>query len=299
MADIERLLAPEVLAAVDRLDLQVKMLLEGLFQGLHLSRRRGSSIEWSGHREYLPGDDPQYIDWLLFARTERYYVKEFQAETNIRCNLVVDVSRSMDYTSGPALTKFRYAVALAAAFAWFMVGNRDRVGLMLIDGSVRTLMPPSGKRRDLLAMMVQLSRAVPDGAGSAASGIEAAYARLARSGMAVVISDLLDDVERTLQALRLLSARGQDVVVFHVLDPREISFDFREPGLFRDPETGTEVDADPGRVGAAYRNRLNDIRETFRYGLAASGIDYVAVDTSKAFIRPLMEFFEMRRRRAR
>lgn len=298
MPDLEQMLSPEVLAAVDRLDLKVKMLLEGLFQGLHLSRRKGSSVEWSGHKEYIPGDDPHYIDWLLYARTDRFYVKEFQSETNLRCNVILDASKSMDYTSGPAMTKFQYAVALAATFAWFMVGNRDTVGLMMIDETVRLLAPPSSKRNDLLTTMVQLSRAEPDGKGSIASGIEAAYQRLTRSGMAVVISDLLDDPDKVLEVLKLLAANGQDVVVFHTLDPKEIAFDFREPGVFKDPESGIEVDADPAKVGAAYRHKLANLRETYRNGLAAVKIDYVAVDTSKAFLHPLMEFFELRRRRA-
>lgn len=298
ITDLDRMLSPEVLAAVDRLDIRVRLLLEGLFQGLHASRRKGNSIEWSGHREYIPGDDPQYIDWLLYARTDRFYVKEYHAETNLRCHLILDATRSMDYSSGPALTKFQYAVALAASFAWYMVGANDRAGLMLLDSDVRLLSTPSSKRRDLVAMMVELSRAEADGKGSIANGIEAAYDRLTRSGFAVVISDLLDDPERTLAAIRLLAARGQDVVVFHVLDPKEIAFDFSQPGVFLDPESGLEVDADPVRAGPAYRSKLRDLRETYRSGLAASRIDYVPVDTSRAFIYPLMEFSELRRRRS-
>lgn len=297
MPDVAKMLSPEVVAAVGRLDVQVRMLLEGLFAGLRLSRRKGMSIEWSGHREYIPGDDPAYIDWRLYARTDRFYVKEFHAETNLRCHLVLDATASMDYTSGPPLTKFSYGVALAAAFGWFLAANQDRVGLAVLGGDFDTYVPPASRRVVVTRIMGILSELKAEGKGSLPEMLRRFAGRLTRQGLCIVVSDLLDTPEDTLEALKALARARQEVVVFHTLDPIEKNFDFREGAVFRDPESGMQVDADPARIGSLYRGRIASVSNIYRVGLAGTGMDYVPVDTSRPFIDPLMEFVRRRGKR--
>lgn len=297
MPDVSRLLAPEVIAAAGRLDVRVRMLLQGLFAGLRMSRRKGMSIEWSGHREYIAGDDPAYIDWRLYARTDRYYVKEFQAETNVRCHLLLDATRSMAYTSGPPLSKFSYAVALAAAFAWFLAANQDRVGLAVLGDDLDLYVPPASRRNVLSRILAVMAELEARGSGRLPETLRRFAGRLSRQGLCMVLSDLLDAPEATARSLQDLALARQEVIVFHVLDPAEVRFDFRDAAIFRDPETGLEVDAEPARIGRLYRDKIASITAFYSSSLAGAGMDYVLVDTSRPFIEPLAEFVKTRDRR--
>lgn len=294
-----RFLRPEVIRTLARLDLKARMIVEGFFSGLHRSPYRGLSVEFSDYRDYVPGDDPSLIDWKLYARTDKYYVKCFQAETNLRCMMLLDTSASMHYGSGieGAPSKMEYAVALSAALSYLMIRQQDRVGLMTIDTRVRAHIPPKSKKIHLLAILEELLKTRPRERTDLAAAIESAASLIRRKGIVVLFSDLLDEPAPVVRQLRHLKHRGQDVIVFHVLDPAELRFPFRGAYLFEDPETGVRVRADPEAVRGAYFDRLHSLIRAYRRALRAHGIDYLLMDTSTPFHRALIRFLTHRRRR--
>jgi uncharacterized protein (DUF58 family) len=294
-----RFLRPEVVRTLARLDLKARFIVEGLMQGIHRSPHKGFSVEFSEHRDYVPGDDPSYIDWKLYARTNRYYVKQYQAETNLRCMMLVDVSASMHYASGgpEALTKLEYAVALAASLGYLMIRQHDRVGLMTFDTRVRRHIPPRSKKAHLFSILDQLMRARPRRRTDLARAIESAAPLIRRRGVVVVFSDLLDEPEAVVRQLRHLRHRGQDVIVFQVLDPAELRFPFQGTRLFEDPESELAVAAEAEVVRRAYIERLHGLLRTYRRELRAFGIEHLLLDTSTPYRRALLKFLTYRRRR--
>lgn len=294
-----KFLRPEVLRTVARLDLKARIIVEGLMQGLHRSPYHGFSAEFSDYRDYVPGDDPSLIDWKLYARTDRYYVKRFEAETNLRCMLMVDVSASMHYASGGpgAFTKLEYAVALAASLGYLMIRQQDSVGLVMLDSRVRCFVPPRSKRSHLFTILRQLLAARPAEKTDLASALEGASALVKRRGLVILFSDLLDRSEAVIERLRLLRGKGHDLIVFQVLDPAELRFPFRHARSFQDPETGLLIEADPELVRRTYIERLRELLRSYRRNLRSVGIDYLLMDTSTPFHRALLKFLHYRRRR--
>jgi uncharacterized protein (DUF58 family) len=295
----ERFLRPEVVRTVARLDLKARFIVEGFLQGLHRSPMHGFSVEFSDYRDYVPGDDPDRIDWQLYARTDKYYIKRYQAETNMRCMLMVDTSASMHYRSGDGatLTKLEYAVALAASLGYLLIRQQDRVGLMTFDTRVRRHLPPRSKKAHLFAILDALLRAQPVERTDLAASIESAAPLIRRRGLTILFSDLLDEPERVVRQLRHLASRGQDLIVFQILDPAELRFPFRGTRVFVDPETGLEISADADAVRAAYNDRLRALLRAYRRQLRSYGIEYLLLDTSTPFQKALLKFLTYRGRR--
>jgi uncharacterized protein (DUF58 family) len=294
-----RFLRPEVVRAVARLDLKARFIVEGFLQGIHRSPFHGFSVEFSDYRDYAPGDDPSHIDWKLYARTDKYYVKRYQAETNLRCMLMVDTSASMHYASGGkgALTKLEYAVALSASLGYLMIRQQDRVGLMTLDTRVRAHVPPRSKKVQLFRILDQLLRARPTERTDLAKALSTAAPLIRRKGLVVLFSDLLDEPGPVVRELRHLRHRGQDVICFQVLDPAELRLPFTGPHLFEDPETGMLVSADSRTVRKAYIDRLHALLRAYRRQMRAHRIDHLLMDTSTPFQRALLKFLLYRRRR--
>lgn len=303
-----RFLRPEVIQTIARLDLKARFIVEGFLQGVHRSPFHGFSSEFSDYRDYVPGDDPAHIDWKLYARTDRYFVKRYQAETNLRCMLMVDTSASMHYSSsspsgkgGGHLTKLEYAVALAASLGYMMIRQQDRVGLMTLDTRVRRHVPPKSKKVHLFAILDQLLRVRPVRRTDLARALETAAPLIRKRGLVILFSDLLlnpnDEPGQVVRQLRHLRHRGQDVIVFQILDPAELHLNFEGPCIFEDPETGLAVAADPAVVRKSYLKRLNALLETYRREMRANDIEYLLLDTSTPFHRALIKFLLYRRRR--
>jgi uncharacterized protein (DUF58 family) len=294
-----RFLRPEVVRGLARLDLRARFIVDGFLQGLHRSSFRGFSSEFSDYRDYVPGDDPSYVDWKLFARTDKYYVKRFQAETNMRCMLLVDSSASMHYASGGrgALTKLEYAVALAASLGYLMIRQQDRVGLMTLDTRVRRHVPPRSKKVHLFTILETLMRARPTERTDLARALECAAPLIRRKGLVIFFSDLLDEPGPVVKQLRHLKHRGQDVIVFQILDPAELRFPFEGARLFEDPETGTLVAADPDEVRRAYVEKLTGLLRAYRRELRSFDIQHLLLDTSTPYQNALLKFLLYRRRR--
>jgi uncharacterized protein (DUF58 family) len=291
------LVDPGALARLGRMDVAARLAAESFLAGRHRSVRRGFSVEFSDYREYAPGDDVADIDWRVYARTNKYYLKCFQAETSVRCVLAVDVSASMAYRSRQApLSKLRYAAMTAAALGFLLQRQRDRVGLALFDDRLRRLVPPRSRRAHYHSILGLLAAELESPApGDAARGLESLAGQLRRSGMTVVLSDLLTARgEALLRSVEQLAWRGQNVLLLQVLDPAELS---AAPdaggGTLRDPESGREYPADSA-TAARCRQRLQDLIGGYRKAFSALGADYALLTTDVPFDRALGAFLAAR-----
>lgn len=246
---------PQILLQIQSLELRAQHVVDGFWTGLNRSPYHGYSVEFTEYRQYVAGDDLRYLDWRLFARSDRYYVKRFEDETNLRCLLLLDASRSMDYGSSGA-TKFDYARTLTATLARFLITQRDAVGLARFSTDVDEYLPPryrAGHWRRLLAV---LDHPASGQATDLCQPLERVAEQLTRRGMLVLISDFLAPLERIETSLGYLTARGQEVLVFQVLDPAELDFNFQKPELFEDLESGKQLYVDPSQMRAEYQQRL-------------------------------------------
>ena len=293
----EKYLKPEVARQISRLDLRAQFVVNGFLQGLHASPFQGFSVEFSEHRKYSPGDNPQDIDWLVYAKTDKYYVKKFEAETNITGYLVVDRSRSMGYTYRSEMTKFEYAVCLAAALCYLMVHQQDPVGLVTFDERIRSSVPPRSKRSQVATVLSILANLKPTGPTDAARCLVQVAAMLRHRSLVMIFSDLLTDTDAVIRALRRLRHGGHDVILFHILDEAEVTFPFQGVCEFEEPETHEKLTVDADGFRADYRAEVEKFRGTFREECARSGIDYVPLDTGTQFDKALTEYLVSRRAR--
>jgi uncharacterized protein (DUF58 family) len=296
--DPQRYLDPAVLARVGFSPLLAQVVVEGFLNGLHKSPFHGFSVEFADHREYVPGDDLKYLDWALFARTDHYYVKRFEEETNLRCYLLLDRSASMAFGTA-ALTKWDYCCFLATCLAYLMLRQQDAVSLMLFGARPGLFVPPRCRRTHLRQLMQVMVRHAPEGTTDVPASLRAVLHNLKRRGLVVVLSDLIDAPEETLKALRLLRSHRHDVVVFHVQDPAEVDFPFQGATLFRDLETGQELEIDPGAVRENYLERVRELGTFYRKGLAEAGVDYQPIDTRQSYDAALSAYLARRARTRR
>lgn len=294
---VEQYLKPEVIRQISRLDLRAQFIVKGFLQGLHASPFHGFSVEFSEHRKYTPGDDPKDLDWLVYAKTDKYYVKKFEAETNITGYLVMDLSESMGYTYRQELTKFDYSICLAAALCYLMIHQNDPVGLITFDEKIRTCLPPKSKRQQIGNVLSALSKLSPQGQTDAATSLTQLAAMLKHRSLVMIFSDLLADPEPIIASLRRLRHDRHDVILFHVLDEAEVAFPFDGLVEFEEPESGQKVEIDASGFRGVYLQEIATFREAYRRECLQSGIDYVPLDTSMAFDRALTEYLVMRRGR--
>ena len=286
---------PATLAKLGSLELKARTIVEGFLTGLHRSPFKGFSVEFAEYRQYLPGDDLATLDWKVFARSDRHFIKKYEEETNLDCYLLLDVSASMGYRSGD-VTKLQYGSYLAAALAYLMNRQRDAVGLIAFDDGIRKMLPPSARGGHLNALLVTLDRLQLGARTDVAKPLNDLAAAIHKRGLVVLISDLLDDPERVISGLKHFRYRGTEVVVFHVLDPAELRFPFEGAARFRDVETADEVLAVPAAVRADYLKAVGDLQDRYRRELRLVGIDYVNLDTSIPLDAALMAYLMTRRR---
>jgi len=295
MLTAEQYLVPEIARRVSRLDLRAKFIVQGFLSGLHASPYRGFSLEFAEHRRYVPGDDPRNLDWTAWAKTDRLYVRTFQAEANLSAYLLVDTSRSMGYASREgAMTKLQYATALAAAIGHLLVRQHDAVGLGIIGtGLARFLRPRSG-RRQLVRVLAELAQA--DGAGRTdlAPGLEAIARRVKRRSVMVLLSDLVDEPGPVLAAMKHLAHHGHDLIVFQILDAAERQLDFGGPVILEDPETGARIATDADSIRAEYTRRLGEFVGLYERTIRDLGGDFAAMTTSTPFDAALSRFLRER-----
>jgi hypothetical protein len=294
----EEYLRPDVIQEVARLDLKAKFIVEGFIAGLHDSPYYGFSSEFSEHRRYNVGDDLKNIDWNVFGRTDKLYVKRFEAETNLSCNILLDVSESMEYCYGGAISKLEYSTYMAAAFGYMMVMQQDNVGLITFDDEVTHVAPPRSKRSHLVALLGLLTSAPRHHPTRLVHCLHRAAGMIARRGLVILFSDLVpaedEELEAVFSGLQHLKYCGHDVVCFHVLDHAEITFPFEGPTRFVDTETLQTLRAEPEAVAASYRGELQGIIEYFRARCRDADIDFCQVDTAESFGRVLLTYLHAR-----
>src|SRR6202795_3870116 len=252
MATAEKYLRPEVIRQVARLDLRAKFIVEGFLSGLHASPFHGFSVEFSEHCRYVAGDDLKDLDWNVYAKTEKYYLKKFEAETNVPGCLVLDLSASMASTYRQELTKFDYAICLAAALGYLMIHQQDPVGLITFDTQIRASLPPRSKRTQLGTILALLANLKPAGKTDVAHGLSQLAAMVRSKSLIMLFSDLLADPEPIMQSLHQLRHRGHDVIVFHILDEAEVHFPFEGLVEFKDAEENRKMTLDAAGMKPDY-----------------------------------------------
>lgn len=273
-------LDPDILQQLGPLDLVARKVVEGVRVGMHKSPLRGLSTEFSQHRPYVPGDSIRNLDWRVYGRTQRYYVKLFEAETNFVANLLLDASSSMHYGSGK-ITKLEYAKYMAASLAHLIVSQRDSVGLAVFDGELRSYHEPKSSMAIIRNIAEALEKVEPQPRTKVADILHEFARRMPRRGFVILFSDLFDHVDEFLRGLDHLRFRGHNVIVFHVLDPYELTFPFDSVWKFKGLETEGEIVTQPKRIRNAYLRELEAFMQKIRGGCEKSEVDYVLVDTSK------------------
>jgi uncharacterized protein (DUF58 family) len=292
------LLDPHTIAALEGLELRAQRIVEGYVAGLHRSPYRGFSNEFAEHREYAPGDDLRYVDWKVFGKSDRYYLKQFEEETNLICYLLLDTSESMQYQGpGAPMSKLAYAQSAAAALAYLVLHQRDAVGLVTFDDEIRQLVRPSSsptQLKQLLHVMEQTTAARKTRTGPIFHDLAE---RFARRGIVVILSDLFDDVDAILAGLKHFRHRHHDVIIFHVLDPAELDFPFQHVTMFKGLEALGEVVTEPRSLRTAYQNEVGSFIKRVRSGCRAKQIDYLTIRTDDPLDTVLTTFLTARKKR--
>ncbi len=290
-----RLLDPAVLAEITRLDLRARQVVEGFVTGLHKSPRRGYSVEFAEHREYVPGDDLRHLDWKRWAREDRYYIKQYEEETNLRCHLLLDISESMRFGTGP-LNKFEYAATAAASLAYLLLKQRDGVGLRLFDDALRAQVPVSSNFQSLHNILAMVEPAVPRRKTDLSLPLREFAEQSRRRSLVVVFSDLLAPPETIEAGLEALRHMRHEVVLFHVLDESELTFPFEENTRFKGMEELPDLIAEPRALRKGYLAVLEEHLQAVRRSCAAMRIDYVLLSTHEPLDRALSGFLAARAR---
>ncbi len=293
MPDSKRFLHPEAIARIAQLDLRARHVVEGFLSGMHRSPYFGQSVEFRQHREYAPGDDLRHVDWKVWARQDRLTVKQYEADTNLRCHLIVDVSRSMHYGK-TALNKYECAATIAASFAYLVLKQQDAIGCTTFDESVRTVVPSRSKRNHLHAVIKALDQSTPQDKTNMYQVLQSIAESQPRRGMMVLISDLFADRSDLLKGLRLLRQRGHDVLVLHVMDDDELDFPFNGPTRFEGMESLDAINCNPRALREAYLEAVDQFLHQVRHQCAKHTIDYALVRTSDSLAAVLSKFLSSR-----
>lgn len=295
MPDAKTTLSPQALARLSNLQLLARRVVEGFITGLHQSPYHGFSVEFAEHRPYMPGDPIRHVDWKVYARTDRYVIKRFQEETNLKGYILLDRSASMAFTS-TGMTKLLYGIHLSAALAHLMIEQRDAVGLALFDSQLRKLLPPRSVRSYLTVLLRELDAAEPSGLTGIAEALHRVAERMKRRGLIILISDLMDEPEKIISGLKHFRYDGHEVIVLQILDPLEMTFAFPKDARFRDLETDERIVSQPWHLRVAYQKEMQQFLDELKSGCRENGVDYALFDTRQAYDLALMEYLNKRKR---
>lgn len=298
MPDSRKYFDPRILNKIAPLELRARWIVEGFLGGLHRSPYRGVSVEFAAHREYVPGDDIRFLDWKVLGRSDRYYVKEFEVETNLTCNFFLDTSESMRFASGE-VSKFDYAASAAAALAYLALRQGDAASLFLFDQGVGRAIPAGSGGGHLATMLEALQAVQPARGTSAGPSLHALAERLPHRGITVILSDLLDDVAQVLGGLERLQHDGHEVIVFHILDRAEVDFPYDRMTLFEGMEGMPNLLVDPKDLRESYLAELGAFQESLRKGCLRHRIDYVRMTTDTPLDAALIQYLGRREARGK
>ncbi|HSQ14543.1 MAG TPA: DUF58 domain-containing protein [Candidatus Deferrimicrobium sp.] len=285
---------PKVLAGISNLALRARWVVEGMLSGVHKSRAKGFSVEFEEHREYTPGDEIRRIDWKAFGKFDRYFIKEYEDETNLRAYLLLDGSASMDYASD-GITKFDYGCTLTASLDYLILKQQDAAGVVTFSNRIESFVPPRAKRDYLLQILHALENRGPAGETNVGKILDELAGQIKRRGLIILVSDLLDEPEPILKGLRQFRFKGNDVIVFHLLDPAEMELPFDGNILFEDLETANlEVIADPRAIRATYKQVVQEFITEMRKQCHDSAIDYQLISTATPLDQALASYLSWR-----
>ncbi len=288
-------LKPELLSKLDNLSLKARMVVEGFIVGLHKSPYHGFSVEFSEHRAYGAGDEIRHIDWKLFGKTDRFFIKQFEEETNMRAHLLVDQSKSMEYTSHD-ITKLEYAKILSASLGYLMIKQQDAVGLTLFDSKIRTHVPPRSKSSHLNVLFSRMNNIKSGPETNISPILHKSAEAIKKRGLIVLISDLFDNPDEVISGLKHFRYKGHEVIVIHTLDPQEIELKFDERTRFRDMETGDEIITEPWHIQKEYQKSIKDFCENYKRICRKNKIDYILANTKEPLDVVLSEYLIKRKK---
>ncbi|MCX7880651.1 MAG: DUF58 domain-containing protein [Ignavibacteria bacterium] len=294
MKDYRRFLQPDVVAQLNNIELIARLVVEGFITGLHRSPYHGFSVEFAEHRPYNPGDEIKHLDWKVYARTDKFFVKRFQEETNLRSIIAIDKSASMNYTSGKNLTKFEYSAYLAASLAYLLMKQRDAVGLALYDESLKVYMPPRSKSSYIAEILKTIDQTQPSEKTGTASALNELAEKLNRRGLIIIFSDFFDEPDSVLNALKHFRHKKNEVVAFQILDPQEVEFKFSGSVIFKDMETTETIQTQPYQLRRAYRQTLDNFTFKIKKECFESNIDFNIVRTDEPYDKALRKYLTKR-----
>ena len=280
---------------LDSISMKAKLVVEGYIIGQHRSPYHGFSVEFAEHRSYEPGDEVKYIDWKLYGKTNRLYVKRFEEETNLRAHLILDTSKSMTYASGK-VTKLDYGSYLLAALSYLMISQQDAAGVVLFDEKIRSFIPPKSTPSHLNTLLNTLDVKQPGNDTKIETVLHEMADRINKRGLVVIISDLLDDPKSILNGLKHFRYKNQEVILFHILDRNELEFDFNSRTKFIDMESGAEITTDPWHIKTDYKNLILDLQKYYKSQCRHNNIDYVSLFTDDNLDKGLSEYFNKRQK---
>jgi len=291
--DHARYLDPAIVSKLSSIELKARLVVEGFIVGLHRSPYHGFSVEFAEHRQYMPGDDFKHIDWKVFGKTDRFFIKRYEEETNLKAYILLDASNSMGFKSN-GISKLEYGCYLAASLSYLMLRQQDAPGLLIYDEKIRHYIPPRGASSHISPILQSLNSLSPSNGTDAAIAFHELAGRIKRRGLIIVISDLLEEPEKLLMGLKHFRHRQHEVIVFQILDPFERNFAYGSEARFKDMETGRELLTDPYQIRHNYLRRLNDYIEYISNTCRQSRIEYTLLDTSVSFDKALFSYLSKR-----
>lgn len=294
--DYHKYLDPSVISKISSLELKARLIVEGFLLGLHRSPYHGFSIEFSQHRPYMPGDAPKDIDWKVYGKTDRFFVKQYEEETNLKCNILLDISKSMSFSSKGNLSKLEYASYLVASLSYLMVKQKDAVGLTLYSDQISKTLLPKTSNSYLKEILFTLNSVESSGKTETGQCLYNIAETIKRRGLIIIISDFFDDPEKVLSALKHFRFKKNEVIVFHILDPVEVNFAFDRDSIFIDMETSEEMTTQPRQIQKAYQESLSQFLHKIKEGCLNAGIEYNLIDTSVTYDKSLYAYLQKRSR---
>ncbi len=294
--DYQQYLNPDIVSKLKGMEIRARMVVEGFIAGLHKSPYHGFSVEFAEHRQYMPGDNIRDIDWKVYGKSDRFYIKQFEEETNLKSYLLLDCSASMAYHSDQRISKLDYARLLSGALSYMMLRQRDSVGLVTFDEKLRRYIPPRSKYGHLHVLLSELANQTPSDKTNITLTLHEMAERIKRRGLVIIMSDLLDDAPKIISGLKHFRYNKHEVIVFHILDPRERDFAFPQEAIFKDMETGEELTTLPYQIKKYYSEQVKQFSEEIASACRQSNIDYHPIDTSMPFDKALYAFLAKRER---
>ncbi len=287
-------LDPDFVSKLKSIELKARLVVEGFMVGLHKSPYHGFSVEFSQHRPYMQGDPIKNIDWKVYAKSEKFYIKQFEEETNLLSHVILDVSKSMAYKGNGPISKYEYASILASALMYIMIGQQDATGFISYSDKIKSYIPPRSNKMQLKNLLNELAETKPDDATETAKSLNSVSEKINRRGLVVIISDFFDNIEEIMNALKRLHFRKNEILVFQILDPVEKNFSFDRESIFVDMETGEEMNSQPRQIQKAYQDAFAEFMKELKTGCLNFGIDYNCIDTTTPFDKALLSYFRKR-----